>query len=99
MAADEALREKVLDRINKKIANKKLSLDARIADLMSQFESQLKKSTKKNTLNINISDFRESQNLDNNNSAKINPERKYIRLIKERIPNHWNSKQTNNPVF
>ena len=40
MAADEALREKVSDRINKEIANKKLVLDARIADLMSQFESE-----------------------------------------------------------
>ena len=40
MAADEALREKVLDRINKEITNKKLILDARIADLMSQFESE-----------------------------------------------------------
>ncbi len=40
MAADEAFREKVSDRINKEIANKKLVLDARIADLMSQFESE-----------------------------------------------------------
>jgi len=40
IAADEALREKVLDRINKEITNKKLILDARIADFMSQFESE-----------------------------------------------------------
>lgn len=38
MAADEALRVKVSDRINKEIANKKWILDAKIADLISQFE-------------------------------------------------------------
>lgn len=39
-ASDKILRQKVMERINKEIESKKMILDARIADLISQFESE-----------------------------------------------------------